>query len=124
MRYFIGNLIRGEAAEYYKATCSDLSARFGVDDVSAIVPPHITVKSAFDRPNIEAVDDVIALSTEVPPMPLSLSIWNHFTTRTIFLDAPAPSVEIKNYIKNIIAKMRAIGIPSTPQESDPHIHMS
>ena len=93
MRYFIGNLIRGEAAEYFKATCNDLATRFGVEDVSAIVAPHITVKAPFERNELVMLDDVISMITEAPIIPLSLSKWNRFGTRTIFLDAVQPPVQ-------------------------------
>lgn len=124
MRYFIGNLIRGEAAEYYKATCADLAARFGIEDVSAIVPPHVTVKSPFERPDIDAVDDALSFIAESPAVPLALSGWNHFTNRTIFLDAPRPPAELKEFLKNALAKLHSLGLPPTPQEHDTHIHMS
>ena len=124
MRYFIGNLIRGEAAEYYKATCAELGSRFGIEDVSAIVPPHVTVKGPFERPNIDMVDDTLSLATEAPALPIALSGWNHFTTRTIFLDVPAPSAELKSYIKEVLNKLVTIGLPLNVQEQNTHIHMS
>lgn len=124
MRYFIGNLIRGEAAEYYKTTCADLAARFGIEDVSAIVPPHITVKTAFEKPSVEAIDDLLALNTEAPVIPLSFSSWNHFTTRTIFLEGKNIPQELKSYAKDIVSKLASIGIPSSPQDQELHIRMS
>jgi 2'-5' RNA ligase len=124
MRYFIGNMIRGEAAEYYKATCADLASRFGVEDVSAIVAPHITVKAPFERQEIEMVDDVISMIAEAPTIPLSLSKWNHFGTRTIFLDVIQPPIQLKEYLKSVLSKLRAMGINLNSQEFDPHIHMS
>jgi len=39
MKYFIGYLIRGEAAEYYRLTGAELANTFRVDDVSRIAPP-------------------------------------------------------------------------------------
>jgi 2'-5' RNA ligase len=124
MRYFIGDLIRGEAAEYYKATCADLATRFGAEDVSRIVAPHITVKAPFERREIETVDDVASLVAETAPISLSLSKWNHFGTRTIFLDAVNPSRELKEYLKSVLSQLRAIGLSLNHQELDPHIHMS
>ncbi len=124
MRYFIGNMIRGEAAEYYKATCADLAERFGVENVSAIVAPHITVKAPFERHEIEMIDDVISMVTEAPAISLSLSKWNHFGTRTIFLDAPQPPSSLKEYMKSVLSKLRAMGVNLNSQELDPHIHLS
>lgn len=124
MRYFIGNLIRGDAAEYYKATCADLATRFGVEDVSAIVPPHITVKAPFERQSIEAIDDVISLATEAPTIPLELSGWNSFSQRTIFVDSPNTPEEMKTFMKDTLAKLRTVGLQMTPQEIEPSIRMS
>lgn len=123
MRYFIGHLIRGEAAEYYKATCADLATRFGVEDVSAIVPPHITVKSPFDRPNIDEVDNTLSLMTDTPAVPFELSNWGNFGTRTIFLDVKEPA-KVKELVKHVLGKIREIGINLNQQEIDPHVHMS
>lgn len=124
MRYFIGYLMRGEAAEYFKATCSDIATRFGIEDVSSIVPPHITVKAPFDRIDGNSVDEIISLIADAPAIPITLSEWNHFGTRTIFLDATNPPPELKTYIKSVLSKFRSLGIMPNPQEHDPHIHMS
>jgi 2'-5' RNA ligase len=124
MRYFIGNLIRGEAAEFYKATCADLSSRFGIDDVSTIVAPHITVKSPFERPGVEAIDDLVSLLSEAPPIPFTLSGWGHFTTRTIYIDAKEPTTEVKNYIKSVLLQLQSLGLSNREQDDSMHIHMS
>lgn len=124
MRYFIGSLLRGEASEYYKTTCADLANRFGIANVAEIVPPHITVKSAFEKPNAEIIDECLSLNTEVAPMPISLASWNHFGTRTIFIEGDKPSAELKAYADSIVAKLRAAGIPSTIEEKELQIRMS
>ncbi|MEI6396632.1 MAG: 2'-5' RNA ligase family protein [Candidatus Taylorbacteria bacterium] len=124
MRYFIGSLLRGEVAEYYKTTCIDLSNRFGIANVSDIVPPHITVKTSFEKPNAEIIDECLSLNTEVVPFPISLSNWNHFGTRTIFMEGNKPSIELKAYTDSIVTKLRAAGIPSTIEEKELQIRMS
>jgi len=124
MRYFIGNMIRGEAAEYYKTTCADLASRFGIEDVSTIVAPHITVKSPFERNENVMLDDVISLVSDAPVIPLSLSRWNHFGTRTIYLECTATPVELREYLKSVLSKLRAMGIMPNYKEFDPHIRMS
>jgi 2'-5' RNA ligase len=124
MRYFIGCNIRGEAAEYYKATCADLAARFGVEDVSTIVPPHITVKTAFERASVETIDEVIALMAAAPAHPVSLSGWNHFGTRTIFIDAPAMPPELKSFVVDILGKFKSTGITISPQDQAFQLRLS
>ena len=124
MRYFIGSLLRGEVAEYYKTTCIDLANRFGIANVAEIVPPHITVKTSFEKPNPEAIDECLSLNTEVPTIPISLSNWNHFGTRTIYMEGAKPSDELKAYANDIIAKLKAIGIPTVMEERELHIRMS
>lgn len=111
-------------AEYYKTTCADLASRFGIANVSEIVPPHITIKTSFERPNAEAVDNCIALNTEVAPISISLSNWNHFGTRTIYMEGAKPSDELKNYVNDINNKLRAVGIPPSIEEKELHIRMS
>ena len=125
MRYFIGCNIRAEAAEYYKATCAELAARFGVSDISEIVHPHISVKYPFERGSIETIDNLISLSTEARAHPLTLSGWGHFGNRTIFIDVPAPAPEIKRFMGEIQTKLhQQAGIPVTPQEETAHLHLS
>ena len=124
MRYFVGSLLRGEVAEYYKTTCADLSNRFGIVNVADIVPPHITVKTSFERINAETIDECLALNTEAPVFPISLTNWNHFGTRTIFMEGTKPSPDLKAYIDSIITKLRAAGIPSTIEEKELQIRMS
>lgn len=124
MRYFIGCHIRGEAAEFVKATTSDLAARFGITDVTTIAPPYMTVKAPFERNNLEMVEEVISLATEVPPRPLTLSGWNHFDNRTIFIDAKDSSPELTSYLRSVLAKLRAIGLPVNPLEDKLHLHLS
>lgn len=124
MRYFIGYLIRGEASEYYRTTCAELAGHFGIENISSIVPPYVTIKAPFERGTIEAIDDILSLSTDMPAQPIEFSGWNHFTTRTIFLDIPKPSNELKNFVKEILAKISSTGVPVAPQEFNPHLHMS
>jgi len=120
----IGNLIRGEAAEYYKATCADLAARFGIADVSEIVPPHITIKSPFEHRSYDLVERIVATSAEAPAQPLVLSGWNHFGTRTVFIDIPAPAPELKAHLTAILDAFRAAAIEVTPLEYELHMHLS
>jgi 2'-5' RNA ligase len=124
MRYFIGSLLRGEVAEYYKVTCTDLANRFGIANVADIVPPHITIKTSFERPNAEIIDEVLALNTEVKPIPISLSSWNHFGTRTIFMEGQKPDRALIEYTNTLLGKLRASGIPTSPEDREVHIRMS
>ena len=124
MRYFIGALIRGETAEYYKATCSELARQFGIDDLSTIMPAYMTVKAPFDRTNIEPVIDLVSKVAEAPAHPLSLSGLSNFDRRTIFVDAPNPSPELTEYLKGVLTKLRAFGLPVNPREDKLHLHLS
>ncbi len=124
MRYFIGCHIRGEAAEYYRDTCADLAARFGVEDVSAIVPPHFTVKTAFERPSITGIDDLVSSLAVAAACPISLSNWNHFGTRTIFIDSPETPGELKAFVADILKKLAAAGIPVSPQDQAFQLRLS
>jgi 2'-5' RNA ligase len=120
----IGNLIRGEAAEFYKATCADLAARFGIADVSEIVPPHITVKSPFEHRSYDLVERVVSTAASAPALPLTLSGWNHFGTRTIFIDIPAPTETVRRQLTEVLDSFRAAGVEVTPLEYELHMHLS
>lgn len=124
MRYFIGNLIRGESSEYYKTTCTDLAMRFGIMDISTLVPPHMTIKAPFERNSPEMIDDVIAMVSEAPAHTVKLEGWNHFDNRTIFTEAKQVPPKLVEYLRGVLAKLRAIGLGSTPLEQKFHLHMS
>ena len=124
MKYFIGCQVRGEVAEYHRITCTDLANRFNIDNVADIAPAYITIKGPFERATIDAVDNIIALNTEVDPMPLELTGWNHFGTRTIYVDVKPKTPGAKQFIGSILQKLRTVGVQTMPNEMDPHLHLS
>jgi 2'-5' RNA ligase len=125
MKYFIGYLIRGEAAEYYRLTGAELANSFRVDDVSRIAPPHMTVKATFDHGNQEALEEVLsAFADTARPCPLSLSGWNHFGNRTIIVDAPVQPNEAIASFGRLIDSLRSAGVRANPREKQIHAHMS
>lgn len=59
MRYFIGYVATGEIETYYNALTADLHERFGVQDLSKRVPPHITLKPPFDADDISPMEEQV-----------------------------------------------------------------
>jgi 2'-5' RNA ligase len=123
MRYFIGYILRGEVAEFCKATCTELAEKFSVDDVSKIVPPHLKIKSPFEFRNIEMIEKIVASCAEAPALPLTLEGWDHFESRTVFIDAKGDTA-VMNYLSTVLDKFRAARIMVTPLEAKLKLHLS
>ena len=124
MRYFIGNLVRGEAAEFCKATCADLTARFGITNVTDITVPHIKIKSPFDFRDYEMIERIVANCATIAPQPITISGWNHFGTRTAYMDIPDLSTELRKSLTDILDNFRAARISVLPLEYELHMHLS
>ena len=124
MRYFIGNLIRGEAAEFSKMTCADLAARFGIADVGVITPPHLKIKTPFNYHNFDQIERLVSTCATAPAFPITLENWNNFGTRTIYIDLPNQSPELKAMLTGILDQFKTAHIPVAPLEYDLHLHLS
>lgn len=59
MRYFIGYLASDEIAKYYNSITTDLSNRFGIEDLSKRVPAHITIIYPFESDTSEGTEERI-----------------------------------------------------------------
>lgn len=78
-RYFIGYLIEGDAARYYKELTTDLSARFGIKNLSLRTPPHFTLVSPFETTDIApAVALLEDIAQKEHPTPFALDGFDFF----------------------------------------------
>lgn len=87
MRYFVGYLVEGEAAQYYEKITADLAGRFGVKNLAERIMPHLTLKAPFESQDIlplERTLESIARSMEI--VPFEIDGFGHFeNNETVYL---------------------------------------
>ena len=121
MRYFIGFLIKGEAAEWHNALTKGISEKFGTWKLHEHVPPHVTVYRPFDTGDIEPVKNLLeqwAADTDIRGN-ISLKGYGRFGNKVVFA-----KVETDAAIRECLEKLRGeIGaLPHIPPEDFPEWH--
>ena len=99
MRYYVGLLIKGEPAEYYKKITTDLAKRFDIKNLSDTKPPHLTLKAPFESESIEIFEKEIGeLASKQKVSQLFIEGFGRFDleSKTVFLAVkPDPELQIK-----------------------------
>ena len=111
MKYFVGYLIQGIAAEYYAAITQELSARFGIQNLAAKLPPHITFKAPFEADDITPFKEKLAAICErEAAMKLTLHGFGRFDAlgRVIFLEVENDS-ELMRVAEEIASELESFG---------------
>jgi 2'-5' RNA ligase len=110
MKYFVGYLVEGEAADYYKTLTSDLEQRFSVKDLSEYIPPHLTLKIPFEADSVEDFENYMAtVSKGLSTLDLVVNGFEKFDGKrmTIFLKVTAGN-NIKT-IESIVDHLESYG---------------
>jgi 2'-5' RNA ligase len=107
-RYYVGHLIKGDAAEYYKHITADLAERFGVKNLSEKAPPHFTFKAPFESSNIEEFEQKLGdVASRQKPAPLSIEGFGRMG-KTVFL-AIKPDPELQKQANEIALALSQFG---------------
>jgi len=121
MKYFIGYLIRGEAANWHIKVAKEISDKYGTWKIHEKLPPHITIYRPFDLDDIQPVKNLLAswASKKHALGDLLLSGFGHFDDNVVFA-----KVEIDQSTKDIIEALREDiqRIPGVPPEDFPDWH--
>jgi len=90
MRFFIGYLIQGEAAQWQKQTEKQISHTFGTWDMHEKIPPHITLFRPFDveEKEVGTLDSLLREWVAVHPTSgnFTMSSFGRFSDRAVFTD--------------------------------------
>lgn len=125
-RYFVGNLIQGEVAEYYRAFTADLTKRFKVPNLSEKIPAHFTLKPPFET------DDVTPFAAEVKdvaascaPIPFYVKGFGGFGSHTIYLSI-LPHPEFQETAERIVDALNNFGENKRmlPRPFHPHLSLA
>jgi 2'-5' RNA ligase len=125
-RYFIGYLIQGSAAEYYRKITADLSEKFGIKNLSLRLPPHFTFKPPFDADDLEDVKKFVdVLSKEVKNLPIVFDGFGRFSenNRTIFLKVREDE-ELLMSVEKIVDRLEKVGGNRLKIPKPVHLHAS
>lgn len=87
-KYAIVYLIRGDSEQYQRELMKDLSRRFGVPDLNAHIPPHITLKAPFEanKVHIRELKKVLSASRKTQKQIITLDGIGSFGTEVIYLN--------------------------------------
>lgn len=96
MKYFVGHLINGEAAEYYREITADLASRFGIKNLAEKLPPHLTLRAPFESDDIVQFERrVRRLAGQEKPMRFSIDGFGNFGDKTVFLSVKGAGIKEK-----------------------------
>jgi len=103
MRYFIGYLIKGQAAEWHINLSDDIAERFNIWKITQKNPPHITIYYPFETENVDCVKDLLKnwLRKNDFAGNVILSGFDRFDDRVVFA-----CVKIDDAVEKKIAELR------------------
>ncbi len=122
MRYFIGYLIQGEAAEWHRNCAKEISKKFNTEKIYERIPPHITLVPPFDAEDIFSVKDTVhAWTARSVPGDFVLSGFDRFGDEVIFasVDTSAAVAEAVSDLQKQVQMMPDIPSPGY-REWRPH----
>ncbi len=125
MRYFVGYIIEGEAAKYYKTLNEDLFNRFGVKNIALTKPLHMTFKAPFESDNIEPFNEQLSDLSQRAPTPFVLNKFGRFETfdLTIYL-APVENKILQQNVDKIADAISGFGDKKLPTHLPIRLHAS
>ena len=121
MKYFIGYLIQGEAADWHAQKAKEISAKFNTWKIYEKIPPHITLYRPFDLENIQPVLDVLQTWSNHQSSGSSflMSDFDRFDDRVVFVKIETNQA-IQKMVVNLKRELKLI--PNIPAEDYPNWH--
>ncbi len=118
MKYFIGYLIEGRAAEWYFNTAKDISDKFNTWKLYEKLPAHVTIFYPFETENVGSVGNVVKnwMSNKKVPGNFTISEFDHFDDKVVFV-----KVDPDKSVRDIVLELRGIlkEIPGMPEDNFP-----
>jgi 2'-5' RNA ligase len=98
MKYFIGYLIRGEAAEWHAKLAKEISEKFGLWKIHENIPPHVTIFYPEGVEDISEIKDYIKNWTENNKASgnFYLNGFDHFYDKVVFGNIEADDIVTKS----------------------------
>jgi 2'-5' RNA ligase len=118
MKYFIGYLIEGEAAEWHRDLTKEISEKFGLWEIHEKIPPHVTIFRLLGVEDPELVRSLLRdwVSKQNTIGAINICGFDRFDDRVVFA-----KVEIDEQVRKIGEDLRSKikEIPGMPPEDFP-----
>jgi 2'-5' RNA ligase len=121
MKYFVGYLISGEAAEWHINLAKSISEKFGTWKIYEKLPPHVTIFYLSELEDLTPVRELLQNWTKEKTTPgnLVISDFDRFDDRVVFAKVE-PDNEARDMAEELIRKLKEI--PGMTQEDFPVWH--
>jgi 2'-5' RNA ligase len=105
MKYFVGYLIEGEAAEWYNRVAGEISERFRTFKIHEKIPAHLTVYRPFECDNLAPINDVVSTWAAEYRNKSNFRVndFDHFGSRVIF-----GKVEVDSRLVSYLERFRDV----------------
>lgn len=125
MQYFIGYLIRGEAADWHNGLAKEISGKFGTRKIYKRVPLHITLYRPFDTEDVTPIEKLSQRWSESYPAAdtLTLSGFGRFDYRVLFVAVNAARSVIDKVaeLQQDMSALSHVPFPDYPGGWHPHV---
>ena len=120
--YFVGYLIRGEAAAWHMSVVKHVAERFNSKKLYEKVPPHLTLYRPFTTNDIESIKEILRSKTSasLPWGYIEIQDYSHFGDRVVFAKAEVEEA-IRERVSDLQESLRVIrAMPENHKEWNPH----
>jgi 2'-5' RNA ligase len=118
MKYFVGYLIEGEAAEWHRNLTKEISEKFGLWKIHEKIPPHVTIYRPFEREDVEPIKKLLnswSVGQDIKGN-LNISGFDRFDDRVVFAKVEVDE-QTRKIGENLRSKIKEI--PGMPLEDFP-----
>jgi 2'-5' RNA ligase len=127
-QYVLVFLIKGDAKKYHLTLTKKLSQKFGIENVSSRISPHITLKFFKEINNQSHLKELKLFlkrfSSSESSFDLKLTGTNHFTNKVIFIDVEK-SRQLMSFYDRLYSGLKTMGwiyLNSSFEGENVHFH--
>lgn len=123
MKYFIGYLIEGTAAEYHRHIMREISEKFGTR--MRRTPSHVTLFRPFETDDISPVVSILREWASNPHGQghVTLFCFGRFRDAVVYIQVAADEIAFRA-IKDLFERMESIPEISTYNRAAQHLHLT
>ncbi len=113
MKYFIGYLIEGQAAQWHSRVAREIFEKFNNYKIHEKIPPHLTIYRPFDTTDVGPLKNLLAMwvNNFSESQTLFMNDFGQFDEKVIFASVSAPTSLIK-IITDLQIEIRSKGVNS------------
>jgi 2'-5' RNA ligase len=111
MKYFIGYLLEDGALDYYNNITTELSEKFGIENLSEYIPPHFTFKPPFNFDDEEKLNEELRqVAKSIKSFSVTIDDFGtfDFESKTIYIK-PKYDESSQSKFENIVSMTNSVG---------------